>query len=383
MPREPYPFRSPLKQIAVRLFDLAGYALTAGQRNRRPAAPAQESLRKILVIRLDQLGDILLTRPALTALRSLFPEATIDLAVTESAEPLFRDDPAVDRVHAVSRHWFEKDSPLRQQWRTFRRLLSIFQAESYDLAIDFRGDLRHVLLMKLSGIPLRAGFGVTGGGFLLTHCASSGKPLHPIRRNLEVLKLLGWQGDPLRHPVPFSAPLRKTFESEFAETLRGFQQPRILVHPGAGLESKRWPAPCFRQLLERLAGSGLSLILIGTQEEKNLSVIPDKTGGTILDLRGKTTLSDLALIMEQCFAFLGHDSGPAHLAAAQGVPVFCLFSPENDPELWHPDARELKMVIPPSTGRNKRGKLEDLTVDEVYNTFTDWLETLKGKNSHA
>lgn len=317
-----YAFRRWEKRAAACLLDLIGslFFLPLKFIGRRSH---HDSPRKILVIRLDSIGDVVMTKPAIEALRRKFPKAEIDLLIAPQAASLFQHEPELCRVI---------------EFKPSRHILSKIRKNRYEVGIDFRGDLRNILLMTLAGIPCRLGYGRTGGGFLLTSCPPYDLKKHQVFLNMRLLTFFGIYGGPVL------SSFRHEKDSINA-SLPG--KPRIAIHMGAGYPSKRWPKENYLQLIDRIRNEGLGeIILIGTEEDRNEIPIVE---GDVIDLRGKTDLADLAVLFETCDLFVGNDSGPAHIAAAQGIDVFVIFSGTNDAARWHPWTNRLHLerhVVP-------------------------------------
>lgn len=324
------------------VFDLVTGLILFPLRVLRPrrGAPAP---KKILIIRLDALGDVMLTRLAIHSLRCHFPEARIDLLVSEEYAPLLRKDAAVNRVLPFKHSWFRSPINLKALQEAFSWSHEL-RKERYDVGIDFRGDLRNILLLTLAGIPTKLAYGQTGGKFLLTFCADDSKKQHRVLIHQNLLGYFGIKNFPSRAGFNISQADKHRFMESFDEPLEGYEQPRIVIHPGAAYPSKRWPAEKFKQLIEKILRENVgTLFLIGTQEEKELFPVASLPG-KLLDLRGRTHLEDLPVLLEQCRLFIGNDSGPAHLAAAHDLELIILFSGTNDAEIWRPWSDRLSLV---------------------------------------
>lgn len=331
-----YHYKSRWKRCLAAVFDAAGGSLRFPYRKIVPK-PLVKDIRKILVIRNDHIGDLVMTRPAIRALHKKFPHAEIDLLVAEEAVPLFEYSREIHQVIPTRDGWFSKKSPFASQWKEFWRLVRFISRIGYDMAFDFRGDLRNILLMAFSHIPHRYGFGVTGGGFLLTGSVPYDRTIHQVLLNLSLLRPLHAAQDnkllPFEYPRERSAQFWKGAGQEQPST----NLPRIVVHLEAGTAAKRWDTDSYRALIQKLdSGDRGQIILIGTEAEKEL--LPDLKLNTIhmIDLRGKTKLEDLPVLFDVCDLYIGSDSGPAHIAAAQGLEVILLASGTNDIRVWYP-----------------------------------------------
>ena len=291
-----------------------------------------------------------MTRPALALLHKKFPAAEMDLLVSDDLAPLFDGAPGIHRTIGLSDHWFAgHPSAWRQLWSAFK-ILGVLKKNRYNLAIDFRGDFRHILLMFFAGIPKRLGYGITGGGFLLTDTQLYPWDAHQVYVNIKILESLGISSpaEPENSPLAIAASQRLKFQNAAGKFLTNRHAPRILLHAGAGYPSKRWPGERFQELIQRMLQklSG-QIILIGTEAEKKFLGDVPPAGERIMDLRGKTVLEDLPVLFEASQIFIGNDSGPAHLAAAQGLETIVLFSGTNDAKTWHPWTKRLHLLTHP------------------------------------
>jgi ADP-heptose:LPS heptosyltransferase len=270
----------------------------------------------------------------------------MDVAVSAENRVLFDDDRVVRKFIPVTGHWF---SPERSFWgsaKTWFRLLAQVRKDRYDAAVDFRGDLRHILLMAFAGIPIRIGYGVTGGGFLLTHKGRPVSDRHQVLSNAELLKFLGVPPDVRQEPFTYSGERKRRFWNLYGNILGpAVPSRRIVVHAGAGYPSKRWPLDAYRRLILKMVDAELGqVVLIGTEREKVEGPSFADPNPYVVDLRGRTRLSDLPILFDACHVFVGNDSGPAHIAAAQGIETVVLFSGTNDYRVWHPWTKKLHLI---------------------------------------
>lgn len=336
----PYVFKRKWKCWVISFFDFLGRILTCCSRRNFDFKPFL--VKKILVTRIDHLGDALLLRPALLALRRAQPHFEIHLLTPSENAPVFQLDPFIDRVLTFDNHWFRKKLSFGQMLSNFLKLRALIRSERYDAFIDFRGDLRSNALAWIARIPIRFGYGITGGGWMLTHEKHSSESVHQVFRNLTLLSDWG---------VPNTAPdnprvyFPANIPSQMQTKLAGFEeQPYALIHAGAGNPLKEWPWNSFVELANHILRSKRVQIvyLIGTQDEKRRC--PHKSSQNFIDLRGETDLHELAYLMQGAAFFIGNDSGPAHLAAAQGIPVLVIASSTNVIAHWHPWTKKLRLV---------------------------------------
>ncbi len=383
-----YRFKSLWKRILMFCFDQAGtvFALPFGLSKKTLTF---HEVRKILVIRLDHIGDVVMTKPAIRALHKKFPHAEIDLLVSEEVAPLFRHAKEIRHVIQSPRSWFAKNISFGQSYREFFRLLNLIKKKHYDLGIDFRGDVRNILLMSMAGVGYRLGYGITGGGFLLHDNVPYDPAVHQVLSNLRLLESLHILHDNKLLPFEHSNEETSVFWQKAGKELSPSLKPRLILHMGSGYPSKRWPAEKFLELIYLLEKEELAqIVLIGTESEK--AFMPDlkPLSDRLIDLRGKTQLSDLPVLFDASDLFVGNDSGPAHIAAAQGLEIVLLASGTNEIRYWYPWTEKLHIIqyeVPcspceaPVCPVDDHPCLENVTVSQVFETIRSVLARLQEK----
>ncbi|HSF18668.1 MAG TPA: glycosyltransferase family 9 protein [Vicinamibacteria bacterium] len=309
----------------------------------RPARPVGEPsrARRILALRLDRIGDFVTTLPALECLRAAAPEAHIELGVGSWNEPIARRLPFVDAVRVVDAPWASWEK--RTSFGDTRRALG----SDWDLALDFQGDVRVILLMALAGARLRAGYGETGGAHLLTHRACWDESRSWYWQNLELLRTLFPETD-------FEPPARPfAFLSEVdRETARGVldtgAHPLIGIHPSAGRRLKQWEEPKFVALIDRLAETAEIVLTGSSGDEALVRGIAAKTRKPPRVLLGMPLMT-FAAVIERFDVFVTGDTGPMHLSHAVGTRNVAIFGPSDPvrygPETEHPLRRVVRQPL--------------------------------------
>ncbi|MBI3291240.1 MAG: glycosyltransferase family 9 protein [Elusimicrobia bacterium] len=292
------------------------------------------SIQKLLILRLDHIGDVVLSLPVYRAVKRENPGLHLTVLVSSDGAAVLRDEPSINEIWTYEAPWFARHLVSGKGYPEFLRLVAKIRCARFDAAIDLRGDLRHILLLWLAGIPLRLGYGITGGGPLLTHELSYDGEQHVLQRNLVFLNIGGsktdtWDGRLILNESPAERTWIHQFES--------LPRPWILLHSGAGTASKQWPQEHLDTFLA-MAQNALrgTLILIGL--ESTLLSSGSAEGGALrtLDLRGKTSLQQLLSLLMRGDSLISTDSGPLHLGAALGIPCLSLWSGVNNPTVWAP-----------------------------------------------
>lgn len=313
------------------------------------------SLQRILVVKLADFGDALLTTPALAALRRTYPDAVIDVLTTPGAAVVYRHSGLVDEVLTFQKGRY--DRPARALLRPAgplalgRRL----RGRRYDAVVFFHhlttrfGALKHALLALATGAPVRAGLAWPGAGraWFLTHRALDVgfDRRHEVEHALAVVAAVGADGADERAeyierrlvfvPDEKAEVAARVILSEAAANGRALKG-RVAIHPGCGPFSpaRRWPAERFAAVAERLAESGWQVILVGTDAD-DTAAVRQACGAEVLDLTDLTDLPTLAALLRQVDLLIANDSGVMHLATAMSTPVLAIFGPSN-PVAWGP-----------------------------------------------
>jgi heptosyltransferase-2/heptosyltransferase-3 len=352
----------------IRLLFLYVLALLARPFARRP--PAQ--IHSILFVKPDHLGDVLLATPALHALRHHFPQSRVVALVGPWSEVVLRRNPDVDRLLICPFPGFErvaKDagsqrSFARWLWSLFRpyltllRYAQLLRAVRYDLAIIARDD--HwwgAALALLAGIPRRIGFAVPECRPFLTDALPWDPRAHVSTQALALVATAAasrtepqapLQGNTAKHPLARFDP--SPTDLDWADAWLQAQgldanDQLVVLHPGTAGPSKLWFPERWAQVAEALMSLGVRLVLTGGPDE--VALVEDIVGRMPQrppTLAGQTSFGQLAALLRRAALVLGVDSGPLHLAAAQGVATVHLYGP-GDAERFGPWGASERHVV--------------------------------------
>ena len=358
-----YRFRHWFKRLSVFCFDFVGNVLFFPAKSLFKKSIDLGHISRIVVIRLDHIGDVIMTQPAISALTEHFPNSEIDLVVSKEAYPLFKNWPGLHKVIVSENNWFSRKTARLEAIKEFVRLAFLLKRTKYDIGIDFRGDLRNVFLMFFSGITYRLGYNATGGDFLLWKNLGDSFGKHQVNANLDLLKFLEIKPNDHLRPFVFSDNEEKNVYKKFGELLSQTKNNRIVIHPGAGNIKKCWGFDKFNCLSKKMCNEiNCQIVLIGTEEEKRKAPDLSFESERVFDLRGKTELSDLSIIFRNSKIFIGNDSGPAHLAAAEGMHIILISSGTNDISCWHPWTSKLSII----EGRGAGDSIESIPPEQVF-----------------
>jgi ADP-heptose:LPS heptosyltransferase len=331
------------ERALLRLFDLPAVLLRGRLRAAIAAAPLDPGvIRRVLVLRLDRLGDLIMSLPALADLRAALPGAHISLAVGEWCEPIARRAP-VDEVLRWSAPWAGRRLEGGVSLVGLLRSAHALKGQPPDLAIDLQGDVRAALLMAAAGARQRVGYANTGGGWLLTHAVPLDETLSWVEQNrLAVRRALGpLPAQPLdKGLVP--AVDRAAAARLLSDRLGGHPRPLVGIHPSGGRLVKQWDLERWRAVAERLARDlGATIVVTGSAADKALaSGLLTGFGGRALDLAGALDVPGTLAVISLLDLFLSADTGPMHMACAVGTPSVSVFGPSDPARYFSAPAGE-------------------------------------------
>ena len=173
-----YVFKKRYLVFLASLFDFFGGLFTLPIRVFWRSSPG--NVGSILIIRLDHLGGVVCSVPVPENLKNHYVGSRVTCLVSGQTKEIFMNNQYVDEVISYDASWFDRSQDNPFELRSFFRLAAQLRKYKYDLGIDLRGDLRHILLMVLAGVKFRVGYGVTGGGFLLHRSAEYMEDKHVI-----------------------------------------------------------------------------------------------------------------------------------------------------------------------------------------------------------
>ncbi len=331
---------------------------------------------RILIIRTDRIGDVVLTTPVFKALRKANPAAHIAVLVTPITADLVCGNPYIDEVIVDDRNGINRGV------LGALRLARNIRQHRFDTVFIFHTKRRYNLACFLAGVPVRVGFKNDKFGNLLTHPIKDTRhhgEKHEVEYCFDVLNSVGVASAGMDLFVP-------TQKDSDQWALEWFEQNRIIpgelivIHPGASDTTRLWPTVNFARLIDSLAARyAFKIVLIGGKETIGASSeIIRLAKSSVLDLTGKTTISQTVSVLRRCRLLVSSDSGPLHIGAGVGAYVICLFlrnQPGINPTRWRPLGPKAftltnkpgEEILLDDKGKVKAGKADSITVDEVLN----------------
>ncbi|MGN6700581.1 MAG: glycosyltransferase family 9 protein [Thermomicrobiales bacterium] len=308
--------------------------------------PRWRAARRVLAVRLDNLGDVLLMTPALHAIKETLPEATLTLLTSPVGAQAGRLDPDVDDVIVCEAPWVDPWQQLPHDSERERRLIAALRARRFDAAVIFTSYRQSALpaayLCYLADIPLRLAASIDGPGSLLTsRHRHPDRPLHEVERSLDLVGAVGCttcQRDLiLRVPEEARADVAARLS-----TLGLDGYPLVVVHPGCSMPARTYPAEGYAAIVTELVEQlGAAVVLTGTAAEQPLlDTIWLQLGAAVRQqscaFAGALSFAEFCALIASADLAVTNNTGPMHIAAAVKTPVVALFALTNPPGQWAP-----------------------------------------------
>ncbi len=314
--------------------------------------------RKILCVRLDAMGDVLMTGPAIRALRESAPERRITLLTSPSGASAARLLPWVDETIVYEAPWMKAPAP-RSDPGPDLEMIRRLAAERFDAAAIFtvysQNPMPAALLCYLAGIPLRLAHCRENPYQLLTDWIVETEPetrvRHEVRRQLDLAASVGCQTADERMAIRVPEQARYHVKKILDEhVIQDADCLWVVIHPGSTAPSRRYAPESFAAAARRLVVElGVRVVLTGSEAERPLIEGIQRAMGEApsLSLAGQLDLAELAALLERAPLLISNNTGPVHLAASVGTPIvdlYALTNPQHTP--WETPSRVLNHDVP-------------------------------------
>jgi len=316
---------------------------------------AWAAARRVLAVRLDALGDVVMTGPALRALQAGCPGRTVTLLTSPAGAEAAALLPGIADVIVYEAPWM-KSTPPRRDAAVDHDIVRRLAGGGFDAAAIFtvysQNPLPAALLCYLAGIPRRLAHCRENPYQLLTEWVLDPEPgggvRHEVRRQLDLVSQVGCgiPDERLALDVPPGAAARVADLLEEIGVDRGARW--VALHPGGSAPSRRYPPERFAEVVRGLATAGVQVVFTGTEDESTLiALIQRKAGVSTRSLSGRLDVGGLAAFLRAAPLLVSNNTGPVHIAAAVGTPVvdlYALTNPQHTP--WAVPNRVLFHDVP-------------------------------------
>ena len=311
-----------------------------------------KNIKRIVVVDLLYLGDLLFAHPFFEGLRELFPEARIDLVANSNFSEIMRVNPNLDHVYSYNKNWTAARS-----YKFAKKL----KMNNYQLGINIHGNWRTALLLKLISADKSIGYGGKGRGLFLDEQVEKNISSHMIEFYLEFLNQLQQsqllkkyfqnkkiEFDNSRESYPVLR-VDEIYNRSAAKKLKkiGLDEKFVVLNSGGSWKTKRWPEEYFAEIADQLAEKGFRVLFVGgPSDTERVSYILNKIENKkmVYNLSGKTSLLELAAVLKKARLVISGDTGPIHVAAAVGTNTTAVFGP-SDEDKYAPRGRGQNILI--------------------------------------
>lgn len=323
--------------------------------------------QKILVIRTDRIGDVILTLPVIDTLKFNFPASEIDFLVNKRIAELIYDYPNINKVHAI-----EKEN--------IKDIKRIAQEGRYDLAVVERPKFKTALALFLAGVKYRLGTGYRWYSFLFNirhygHRKYAEK--HELEYNLDLLDEIGCSRlSEVKPKLDVKEPEILSMQMKMKEHNIPFDKPFIIIHPGMMGSALAWKKENFIELINLLHSkeiTNINIIITGTPaEDELLKEVSGKTDDRVF-IVNYLSLKEFAALIKLAKIFISNSTGPIHIAAAVGTFVIGFYSPikVQSETRWGPYTDKKKIFTPANL--TEGDVMDEIKPEEVYDFIKSHL----------
>ncbi|RJP65858.1 MAG: lipopolysaccharide heptosyltransferase family protein [Ignavibacteriales bacterium] len=336
--------------------------------------------RNILVIRIDRIGDVVLTLPIAGIIKKKFPYCKVSFLTRNYTRPLIENQPFVDNALTL----IEENGkiPLLKNIRLIKSL-------GFDSCLVVYPTFKISLITFLSGIKNRIGTGYRWYSFLFTHKNYEHRKeavKHELEYNINLLKFIGIENNFSRKNISFDLKVNSNAELKTEQLLSDFQickeKPMVIVHPGSGGSAVDLPFARMKELVLQMAQDlDVDIVLTGTKTEKELCE-KLKIDMKVTNMAGKLELNELIALISKCNLLIANSTGPIHIAAALGKNVIGFYPKVKvcSPLRWGPYT-EKSVVFQPEINCNdctvsqceKLNCMDSINIKKVFDTVKNFL----------
>ncbi|HZQ06303.1 MAG TPA: lipopolysaccharide heptosyltransferase II [Anaerolineae bacterium] len=310
----------------------------------------------ILCVRLDTIGDVLMTTPAIRALKESLPGRRITLLTSTIGAQVAALVPEIDEVIAYDSPWMNATAP-RTSPEPDLAMIELLRERQFEGAVIFtvfsQNPLPSAILCYLAGIPLRLARCRENPYQLLTDWIAETEPeqalRHEVQRQLDLVGTIGC----ITNDEHLSLRVSELADHAALDVLQrsgvDVHQPWLVVHPGASAASRRYPPELYAQVVgELVLTRGFQVVFTGKESERELvETIQREARVKTYSLVGTLSLEELAAVIELAPLLITNNTGPAHIAAAVGTPVVVLYALTNPQHTtWKVQHRVLYHDVP-------------------------------------
>ena len=335
-------------------------------------------MKKILVINVNWLGDVIFSTPALKALRKKYKDAYISCVVVSRCQQMLKNNPAVNEIIV-----YDEYGKHRSLWGKYK-FIRMLRKKKFDQVYVLHQSLKRAMIGYLAGIPERIGYDTKGRKFLLTLAVPAPDvAMHKIDYFLNLLEACGIESKDRLCEFFVSDDDKKNADDILEKNGIKKDDSFIVFNPGGNWLLKRWPEKNFSLLANRVFNeTDVKIVIVGAKKDIKLAnTIVSEMDESPVVLTGTTSIHLLAAIMLKAKCVVTADSGPMHIGRSVGAKIVAVFGP-TDPELTGPVGKGEAIILRNDVGcevpcykldcDNKKC-MQSVTVADVFNGILKFL----------
>lgn len=305
-----------------------------------------KEFKNILIVRTDRIGDVVLTTPAIRAVRQHFPSAKISVLIAPLTYELLNGLPFINEILIDDREGVNKSG------KGFLKLVQLLKSKKFDLVINYHTKKRINLACYFARIPHRVGYKNKKFGALLNHPVEDRRHLgekHEAEYCLDLLKEIGVESDDLTLEVAVNEESSRWMEDFFNLNNIKDNDQIVVIHPAASDPAKQWPKENFIEAMRVMSErkSNLKFLIIGTYTNRPIAQSIARGHPAAIEMAGLISLGQLVSLLKRADLLISNDSGPVHIASAVGTAVVSIFTrnqPGINPQRWQPLGENSRIV---------------------------------------
>jgi len=311
----------------------------------RSLLPALRARARVLLVRLDNIGDVILLGPAVAAIREALPEAQLTLLASPAGAQGAALLPEIDEVIEHRASW-QQLVPGTVAPEADRALIERLREERYDAAIIFTSfsqtSVAPAVACYLADIPVRAAYAPDAfAGEVISHpVPSEGVPAHQAERNLHLVRALGFEGGDGRPRIVVPPEASERASRLLAAAGIEDGAPFVVLVPGASAPARRYARERFAQVARDTVARGLPVVVLGGPHEEALGGELEAEAGAfgVVSVAGRTSVPLMAAVIARAALVIANNSLALHVADALGVPVVSTYAGTDPWSYWEPRA---------------------------------------------
>ena len=305
------------------------------------------SAQRILAIRLDNLGDVLVTTPAIHAIKASLPTIELSLLTSPVGAQVARLNPDIDEVIVYEAPWMDPWHRLPQNSKREQQMIAMIKERQFDGAIIFtsyhQSSLPAAYLCYLADIPLRLAASIDGPGSLLTtRHKHPERMMHEVERGLDLVNAIGLTTNNLDLVLEVPIIARESIYEFLSVQNVDPHHPLLVIHPGCSMPARTYPYDMYGRVIDLLVERlDATIVLTGARDERTLieqvlDKIQEHNRKAIFACAGILPFPEFCALIEAADLVITNNTGPMHISAAVKTPVVALFALTNPPEQWGP-----------------------------------------------